>query len=587
MLTKLQHWLTTGFAAALVMFCGVSWLTYRNTKELIQANENVVKTHRILEQVVQLRFLLDEAESSSRGFALSGRPDYLQPYQNARAQMDVAVQILDHDLLERPAQRQALDEVKPLFSERLSLMEELIATRSKGGTDAAIRVVQTDRGKTLTEEITKRLLRLQIEEQNLLLESSTASDRKTRVAAYSVILGSATGLLLLAVALAFIRRSIRQRETLQAALASTERMQRAILDGANYSIISTDQNGLVRTVNATAQKWLKYEPLQLAGKNITMLHDRQELVSRAVQLGKSMGERLAPDFEVLTAKARHGVADQAEWTYLRSDGTTFPVSASVTALRNEAGLVTGYLVIANDLTGRREIERMKDEFVWMVSHELRTPVTAIKGALGLVAGGALGGLPDRASEMLKIALRNTDRLARLISDILDLARIESGRMHLVKKRTDSRELMQHAVESVQSLAAEAGLTITLHTVSVVIDVDPDRLIQAFTNLLGNAAKFSPPGGEVVFGSTVENEAIVFHVRDRGRGIPKEKLETIFERFEQVDPSDARDRGGSGLGLAICRSIIHQHGGRIWAESETGKGSTFFVRLPIGYHPAGG
>lgn len=575
-----RNLLITGFGAAFLMFSATSWLTYRNTQRLISAHESVSATHRILEQIGQVHLLLDEAESSCRGFALSGREAYLGPYETARAQMDLAMQILEHDLAQRPAQLASFVEIKPLIEERLKLMEELIATRREHGADPAIEFVRSDRGKRLTEDITRRLIRLQIAEQNLLLESTSESDRATRSAIYWVLFISALGLGLLLIALLFSDRAFHQRETLRAALAETEQIQRAILDSANYSIISTDANGLIRTINATAQKWLLCEPEALLGRSLTLLHDRQELENRATQLTKSMGEAVAPGFAALTAKARHSVPDEVEWTYVRPDGTRFPVAASMTALRRHDGTVGGYLAIANDLTGRREVERMKDEFVSVVSHELRTPLTSLRGALGLLAGGAVGALSERAAVMIDTALRNTDRLIRLTNDILDLARIESGRMAMLKKKTGARDLMTLSTDLVQGLANESGVSVSMNSEPVILNADPDRMVQAFSNLLTNAIKFSSAGGAVVFDNSIQGNSVLFRVKDQGRGIPREKLETIFGRFEQVDPSDSRDRGGTGLGLAICRSIVEGHGGKIWAESEMGKGSTFFVRLPL-------
>jgi PAS domain S-box-containing protein len=580
MLKDLRNWLIIGFAAAFLMFVGVSWLTYRNMRELISAHERVNATHAIIEQIARFRILLDEAESGSRGFALSGRADYLAPYNNARAQIDQAIQILEHDLAGRPVEFQALTQTQLLITEQLAVMEELIAARRERGTDAAISVVLANRGQALTEQITKRLLQVQTNEQNILLESVKNSDQRTRTTVFLIVLVSLTGLFVLSMAFIYLRRSFHRQEALSATLADTEQKQRTILDGANYSIISTDVHGTILTMNAKAQEWLRYAPEDLIGKNLTLLHDSQELESRAKQLTKSMGEAIAAGMPALIAKARHGVSDDVEWSYIRSDGTRFPVMASMTALRHHDGTLSGYLAMANDLSGRKQLEKMKDDFVSMASHELRTPLTAIRGALGLLAGGVVGKLPERAEIMVQTAVRNTERLTRLTNDILDLARIESGRMAIAKKDFDARDLMKQSVELVQGQANEAGISILVDTSSVVINADPDRIIQAFSNLLGNAIKFSPRGGQVVFKATKQGSAIVLSVADHGRGIPKDKLETVFGRFEQLDLSDSRDRGGTGLGLAICRIIVEQHGGRVWAESEVGQGSTFFVRLPL-------
>jgi signal transduction histidine kinase len=242
--------------------------------------------------------------------------------------------------------------------------------------------------------------------------------------------------------------------------------------------------------------------------------------------------------------------------------------------------VTGYVVIASDLSERQALERMKDELISVVSHELRTPLTSIKGALGLLAGGTLQKSPERAGRMVQIASENTDRLMRLVNDSLDLERMQFRQLAFDKSLVDTAELMRQSVDSVRTIAESAGVSVVVSPVSETIHADAGRIVQSFTNLLSNAIKFSPREGVVNFTADAASTNIIFRVTDQGRGIPADKLETIFERFQQVDASDSRDKGGTGLGLAITRSIVQQHDGEVWAESALGRGSTFFIRLPL-------
>jgi signal transduction histidine kinase len=237
-------------------------------------------------------------------------------------------------------------------------------------------------------------------------------------------------------------------------------------------------------------------------------------------------------------------------------------------------------MIATDLSEQRAIEKMKDEFVSVVSHELRTPLTSIKGALGLLVGGVTGPLPPKAGEMAQIALSNSERLSRLVDDILDLQRIESGRITMDKRLCNVAALMKESSESVRLVAEGEGVTIEVSPCAGSINADQERMVQGLVNLLGNAIKFTPRGGRIEFAAEGTDRSVMFRVEDNGRGIPKDKLETVFERFQQVDASDAREKGGTGLGLAIVRSIVQQHNGRVWAESELGKGSKFYVQLPL-------
>jgi signal transduction histidine kinase len=228
----------------------------------------------------------------------------------------------------------------------------------------------------------------------------------------------------------------------------------------------------------------------------------------------------------------------------------------------------------------RQSERLKDEFLSVVGHELRTPLTSIRGSLGLLEGGVLGELPQDAANMVAVAVINTDRLVRLINDILDIERMAAGRLSLDPAWVDATELVNQSIQVVQTMADAAGVTLHSNAEPFTVFADADRIIQALVNLFGNAIKFSPRGSVVTVTVTRDNDGALFSVQDAGRGIPADRLESIFERFRQVDASDSRERGGTGLGLPIARGIIEQHGGHIWAESPPGEGSTLRFTLPL-------
>ena len=228
------------------------------------------------------------------------------------------------------------------------------------------------------------------------------------------------------------------------------------------------------------------------------------------------------------------------------------------------------------------MEQMKSEFISVVSHELRTPLASIRGALGLLAAGVLDDETNVNKQMLGIAAHETERLVRLVNDILDLERFETSKFTLNKQWCDATTLMQQVAEVIKPLTEESKVTVSLlpDAQTVPVWADPDRLIQVLVNLLGNAIKFSPAESKVTLTVQAETDQVLFQVKDQGRGIPADKVEAIFEQFQQVDASDARDKGGTGLGLTICRNIIQKHGGRIWVKSVLGEGSTFYFTLPI-------
>src|SRR5579875_3608565 len=360
---------------------------------------------------------------------------------------------------------------------------------------------------------------------------------------------------------------VTQRRWEQEALQRLGHQHALILNSAADGILGLDSTGAITFANPSAARLTGYEPEELTGQMFDSLiattaegsarAEETSVVQRVLRVGSPRRETVVP--------------------LRRKDGSTFPAEY-VCAPIPDGDLIVGAVVTFKDISERLAVERMKDEFISVVSHELRTPLTSIRGALGLLASGLAGQLPERGQQMLAIAVKNTERLIALINDILDIERIESGKVVMQKQPCRLPDLFQQAVEAVQGSAERSGVRILTTPVEAWVEADPDRIVQVLTNLLGNAIKFSPENGTVWLSAAREGGTVVIRVRDQGRGIPSEKLEVIFERFQQVDASDAREKGGAGLGLAICRSIIQQHGGRIWAESTPGQGSTFLFTL---------
>jgi two-component system sensor histidine kinase VicK len=250
----------------------------------------------------------------------------------------------------------------------------------------------------------------------------------------------------------------------------------------------------------------------------------------------------------------------------------------------EDGRAVGVVVAFTDISERNALDRMKDEFISTVSHELRTPLTSLRAALGLIAGGAITARPEKVRQMMDIAIGNTDRLVRLVNDILDLERIGSGKAELHSIMCSMDELMRRSTSLLQTAAQKNNVRFVIEANDVQVFADPDRILQTLTNLISNAIKFSPAASTIpsevrLTAHYVTPDEALIEVKDQGRGIPEDKLQQIFERFKQVDASDSRAMGGTGLGLAICRSIVTQHGGSIWATSKPGDGAAFHFTLP--------
>ena len=348
------------------------------------------------------------------------------------------------------------------------------------------------------------------------------------------------------------------------------RTQQILLDTIEDGICGADRNGLASLVNPAAGRLLAAEPDRLVGISVhELLHGRAP-----------GGKRCASDCVLLKALSKNQSASSETIIY-RQDASSFPAEFSLTPIL-EQGRFSGSVLSFRDISQRFALDRMKDEFVSTVSHELRTPLTSIRGALGLLSAGILGQVSDKAANLLRIALSNSDRLVRLINDILDLERIQSGREPLSFRPVQLSEIVRQAIDGMQPVADAAGVQLIHDANEVELSADPDRLLQVITNLLSNAVKFSPHGSSVAVTLRMGSNGVVLSVIDQGRGIPADKLDSIFDRFQQVDASDSRQKGGSGLGLAICRTIVQQHNGRIWAERNSVIGSTFRVLMPL--HP---
>ncbi|KAB8332152.1 hybrid sensor histidine kinase/response regulator [Scytonema tolypothrichoides VB-61278] len=277
--------------------------------------------------------------------------------------------------------------------------------------------------------------------------------------------------------------------------------------------------------------------------------------------------------------------------YRRKNGEEFIGETIDTVVQDREGNILGLLEIIRDITERHAIEQIKNEFISVVSHELRTPLTSIHGALNLLSTHLIEPQSQKGQRLIEIAADSAERLVRLVNDILDLERLQSGKINLSKQVYNTAELMTKAVDMMQVMANRAEVNVCVYPQSIELEVDCDRIIQVITNLLSNAIKFSFKGSQVCLNVELQQKdefltgsgaTVLFCVKDTGRGIPPEKIESIFERFHQVDASDSRQKGGTGLGLAICRSIVQQHGGRIWVESTLGSGSSFYFTLPACY-----
>jgi PAS domain S-box-containing protein len=419
-----------------------------------------------------------------------------------------------------------------------------------------------------------------------------------------------------------ITEDITDRKRAEETLRATSALQRAILDSAGYAVISTSAEGHIRIFNAAAERMIGYKAAEVIGRPTSILiHDWTEVERRARELSAELGRPVSPDFEVFVAKARLGQADEHEWTYVRKDGTRLPVLLSVTPVRDERGVILGFMGIASDITERKRAEtqlqqartaaesasRAKGEFLANMSHEIRTPMNAVMGMTELALGTEL----TREQRGYLTAARNSAvDLLTIINDVLDFSKIEAGKLELHPEPFELRDALGLDLKTFSLRAAEKGLELTLRVHADVPDEltgDVGRLRQVLNNLVSNALKFTERG-EVAVEVTLERKdargarqeeagprasrvapdapsVLHFRVRDTGIGVARDKQASIFEAFTQADASVTRRYGGTGLGLAIASRLSRLMGGDIWVESEPGKGSTFHFTAAFGRSPA--
>lgn len=366
---------------------------------------------------------------------------------------------------------------------------------------------------------------------------------------------------------------LQERERAAAVLREAERRWRSLLENVQLIVVGLDQSGHINYVNPFF--------LSLTG------------YSDSEVLGKSWFEHFLPSSSQGTIQGVFSevLSQNAHPHYQNSISTKSGeerfIAWNNTMLQDLSGHIIGTISIGEDITERRKIDQMKQDFISVVSHELRTPLTSIRGSLGLIAGGVYDKKPDKMKEMIAIAARQSDRLVRLVNDILNLRHLESGQSRFKFHSCSAADLIQQSVDVMRAQAEQSQITLSIMPTTAEVWADADAIVQTLTNLLSNAIKFSPPNSTITVTATPplphphssHHSFTRFSVQDHGRGIPADQLETIFGQFQQVDASDSREKGGTGLGLAICRTIVKQHGGKIWVESVLEQGSTFCFTLP--------
>lgn len=560
-------WLSIALVAAIapLTLAGFSLWIEQEARHDIHTRLAIYGAQSHQRELTELLSLLKDAETGQRGYLISGDRAFLQPYLDARTQLPRQIEEVRR-LTRSSRDAEDLTTLAQLSAAKLDELQRLIALRDRSGLSAATQALRTGEGKLLMDRI-RSLVDTMTRRTTATLAQEMASEERRydeiRVQVFASILISA---LLAASAGVWIGRDRRMRHLLYRERADIAARQRAIFESATDAIILINPSGSIETINPAAERMFLYNTAELLRRDIATLIDiapgEGSFLSR---LGMRDGRLTKTELIDVTGRTSAGepiVLDVVLGTMELPDGVHI-----VAALR--------------DATSRKEVDQLKDDFISTVSHELRTPLTSIVGSLGLLRSGAAGALPEDAQRLAQIAETNSQRLIRLINDILDIDQIRKGRMAFDYAVVDLRDVMQKAVETMQGLAQRKSVTIdcAIPPHPVMACADQDRLVQVAGNLLSNALKFSPEGSAIRFELFPGEEDHVVQVTDNGPGIAPEFAGSIFNRFARADRPASRKVGGTGLGLAISREIVRSHGGDISFENRAEGGAIFAFSIP--------
>jgi PAS domain S-box-containing protein len=348
--------------------------------------------------------------------------------------------------------------------------------------------------------------------------------------------------------------------TMAELLTEARTKEQALTENALDVICSLDERGRFTKMNQAVKGIWGYESDELLGRTIISLAEPSEAERTRVAIEEVVSGKTEAPFEI---KMR------------RKDQTSCDMSWSAHWSETDKSL----FCVAHDISERKQLERMKQEVVAMVSHDLRSPLTSIQAMFDLLEAGVLGQLNDKGADKIRRSSASLNRLISMINDLLDMEKMESGMFELELANVPFASLTAHAREAILSSAEQKNIALIATDSNVDVYCDGDRIVRVLINFLSNAIKFSPVDSTIRLEISELPDAILINVSDQGKGIPADKVETVFERFKQVERADETSKGGSGLGLAICRAIVEAHQGAIGVSSELGQGSNFWIKLP--------
>jgi len=617
---KVIHKLGLGFGLVLCLFVGVGLVSYVNLQEQREASVWHDHTYEVIEHILLVENFLKDAETGQRGYLLTGKTEYLEPYEQGVGNVSIEIEHLQELTKDNPKQQNQIEKLQVLTEKKINEMQETIGLMNDDNKEAALALVSSDKGKKTMDRIRDKIASMQNEEKRLLQERGKRLQTSENNTKRTIVYGTGLSFMIVLLASFLISRTI--TVPLNMLVEGTKKLSEGIYfrvagisPGGEFGVLAKSFNFMVDNLESK-EKLLSTQKRRLSdiiiGTNVgtwewniqtgeVAFNERwagiigytlKELAPISIKtwekyshpddfkksenlLKKHFKKKL--DYYECEARMRH---KNGEWVWVLDRG-----KVSAWSEDGKPILMSG---THQDIDKRKKADikeqqlvQEKKKFISMASHELRTPLTGIKEAVNLVSNEKAGKITKPQKKLLSLAEQSIERLSRLVNDVLSFQKLDSDKTQLNFEKNDINEVVRETYNIMKSQAINKDICFNIDVEENIpkITFDRDKILQVLVNLISNAIKFTDKG-RVKIKTEIKDNTVYVKVSDTGPGIKREDVDKLFRSFTQLDTTKDKRAGGTGLGLAISSQIIEKHHGKIWVESEFGKGSTFIFVLPI-------
>ena len=549
----------------LAMALVLAIMVWQQISSAAVVRRSLIQAYEIKAVSLQVLSGLLYAETAQRGYVLTGDDDFLATYEAVRRDLLRDVNILVGSQGADAQTNKLMAALAEIAFERLEDLTVVIALRSKQGSAAATARMDTGHGQEMMLEV-REVSRQLLGRQDASIKQLATRQRGSVIDIRLTIALLMLGIVVLAISTAWlIAVYLRQRDHTETQLRAGMVRQDALFQGALDALLIIDSEGRVEALNHAAQRIFSVTPNAIEGRELT------SQISITYQ-GRAL------QFDEI-CKLAHDGGYVIELNAAHLDGKDIPVELALSKISQDGS--TLYVAAFREIADRKRAQAAQREFISTVSHELRTPLTSISGALKLLTHMHGKALPADAAKLLDIAGRNAQRLGKLVNDILDIDKLETGKMVFAQVETVLEDVIDACIEAISPLASDSRIAVEFvgYTDNTVMLTDSLRLSQALTNLMANAIKFSPEGSKVVVRTALQDKRVRIEVIDQGPGIPDEFAPHLFSKFTQASTPGLMYKGGSGLGLSIVKEIVERMGGQVGFQRFSA-GTVFFIDLPL-------